>query len=81
MNLNVIICPGCGRTYTRADMARMLRERHNFVCECEWEHVAAPYRPYTLRELLAGKSEPLAGSGVDTAAYARAIMAALGITT
>ena len=80
--LDVAICPGCGRTFTRAELARGMVGRLNgtgrqygFACKCEWEWNDYPYRPPTLQEVLDGDVSLPVGDLIDIDAYTLAVIA------
>lgn len=57
--LDVAICHGCGKEYTRSEIAQQMwaAPYRIFMCSCGFEyHDAACLRPLTIREMIAGKA-------------------------
>lgn len=51
--LDCAFCPGCGKRYSRDELAAMLCHGA-FVCSCEYEYSGHPHRPPTIRESAEG---------------------------
>ncbi len=75
--LNVAACYGCGKVYTRDQMAYQLKGWHEFECtnvDCEYEYNAPNRRPLTFWEIIAlDKQTGDQHNGVNVAAVVRAL--------
>lgn len=73
--LNVAACYGCGKVYTRSEIARTIwPERTAFACGCGYIYNVKPYRPLTFWEMVGlDKQTGAQLGGVDVAAVVRAL--------
>ncbi len=73
--LSVAVCAGCGRVWTRAQMAARMHADPEalFRCDCEFEWNDAPFRPLTIQEILDGRRS-LPCADLDLDAYTRSVV-------
>ena len=70
------VCLGCGVSFTRRDIAHLMRGKRSFSCPCcQWEYRQSPHRPWTLRELLDSKEDKIVNvdGEINESAYVRKI--------